>query len=196
MVLVLLFTNVFSREFNGKSSSGSFTQIMRVSKNGGNKTLAGKYLSSCVLCTAVSAAWYVVDIVSVYHAYDMPLITAPVQSVEYMGDFAPGVTIGQYISIFFAVKILACISFALLLCSLSALMRKPILIILTSSAAAFLPALSSRFSKDLIITTDFTSFARATPLLLKNEQALLYITLCFAVCCTLIACVKRKWNQN
>lgn len=195
LVLVLLFTNVFSREFNGKSSSGSFTQIMRVSKNGGNKTLAGKYLSSCVLCTAVSAAWYVVDIVSVYHAYDMPLITAPVQSVEYMGDFAPGVTIGQYISIFFAVKILACISFALLLCSLSALMRKPILIILTSSAA-FLPALSSRFSKDLIITTDFTSFARATPLLLKNEQALLYITLCFAVCCTLIACVKRKWNQN
>ncbi len=196
LVLVLLFTSVFSRECIGRSSSGSFTQILRAAKNGRKKTVTGKYLSSCALCTAVSAAWYAVDIISVYHAYDMPLITAPVQSIEYMGDFAPGITICQYSCIFFAVKILACLSFTLLLCALSALLRKPILIILTSSAAAFLPALLSRFSKDWIRVTDFTSFARATPLLLKNEQAFWYIAICFAVCGILTGCVVKKWNQN
>lgn len=196
LVLVLLFASVFSREYNGRSSSGSFTQILRAAKNGRKKTVAGKYLSSCALCTAVSAVWYAVDIVAVYQAYDMPLITAPIQSIEYMGEFAPDITISLYSSIFFAVKILACLSFTLLLCSLSALLCKPILIILTSSAAAFLPALLSRFSKDLIRVTDFTSFARATPLLLKNGQAFGYIAICFAVGGTLVACVKRKWNQN
>lgn len=196
LVLVLLFTNVFSSEFNGKSSSGSFTQIMRVSKNGGNKTLAGKYLSSCAVCFAVSAVWYVVDVISVYHSYEIPMITAPVQSIGFMGVFAPNITIGQYIGVFFAVKILACLLFTVFLCSLSALLRKPIPVILMPSAAAFLPALLSRFEVEVLSRIDFTALARATPLLLQNQTSLLYIAMCMTICIILVVCVKKKWNQN
>lgn len=195
-VLVLLFTSVFSKEFHGRSSSGNFAQIMRVTKNGRNKSLIHKYLSSCAICIVVSAVWYMVDVLSVYHSYEMPLLTAPIQSIEVMSAFMLNMTIGQFIVVFFAVKILADVIFTLLLCSLSALLRKPIPVILISAITAFLPALLSWFGLKAFSVIDFTSLARATPLLLQNQTALLYIALCFTVCAILATCVKKKWNQT
>ncbi len=191
-----VFTNIFSKEINKKSSSGSFFQIMSVSKNGRNKTLLSKYLSSCTICIIVSVIWYFIDIISVYLSYELPLITAPIQSIEFMGDFALNITIGQYIGIFFMIKILAGLVFTTILCSISALLCKPISIILTMFIIAFFPTLLSGFDVDVLHKIDFTSFACATPLLLQNQTTLYYIILCLSVCAILISCVKNKWNYT
>ncbi len=135
-----------------------------------------------------------IDIISVYNSYEMPLMMAPIQSIELMSDFALNITIGQYIGMFMAVKILACILFTVVLCSLSALLCKPVLTIMTASISAFLPMLLSWFGMEILSRIDFTSFARATPLLLQNQAALVYVSLYLIICAVLLLGVRKKWN--
>ena len=116
--IILLTIEMFSQEYESKTSSEGFEKILRTSKNGRFHTLVSKYLSSVFLSFVVFVIYHLIDLSILSYTFDLPLFTAPICSIESFSSITVNISIIEFYVLFLATKILSVIFLAVILCSL------------------------------------------------------------------------------
>lgn len=194
-VILLLFSGIFSVEYDSKSSAAGFAQILRTSKYGRKRTFACKYGTAVSIAAIITLVWNALDFGFVMRAYDLPMLDAPLWSIEAFERFAPDFTVMQYIICLCAVRMLASILMACLAASLSAVLKKNISAMTATVALTLLPAILSYFGITVLAKADFTALMQGTDMLLTNFSAVVYIIAASVICLCLTARAERLWNK-
>mgnify|MGYP004603142713 CR=1 FL=1 len=192
--ILLLFSSIFSSEYDSRVSSGGFAQILRTVKNGRRKTFISKYIFIVVGSLCFTAIWNMADIIFVTQRFSLPEISAPIWSIEAFENIHSNITIGQYIVRFFAVKILANLLLAIVLCSLSAILKKSIVVISAAVSLTLIPTALVSLGMKLFSVVDYTSIMRATPILIQNSAGM-YISILTIISITAVTYAERKWMK-
>lgn len=199
--LLLLFTGVFSSEYNTRSSSGAFAQIMRTTKNGRNKTFYTKYISSGIIAILLSFIWNSIDFLYIIYNYDLPSMNAPLLSIQTFTDIDSDITIIQYLILFWSLRIIGSLLFTWIICGVSELLRKNLSVMGTIVAFTLLPALFVCLGLEIFKYVDFTRLFSATKLVLLSASGntdygflVVYITVTTAITILLGLRAKKTWT--
>ena len=117
------------------------------------------------------------DAVLAARAYDLPLPSAPIYSIETFESMPVDITIAEYTVLYCFVKITAALSLATIVCSLTCLMRRYLSALITVIAATILPAIFSGFGLSMFGYVDYIGFFRATPMMLHGLAGAGYMIL-------------------
>ncbi len=192
-VLIILISGTFVVEFDKKSSSGSFSNILRSTKHGRNKTFIKKLilmLISTILCTVL---WNSIDYINIDLSYNLREFSAPIWSIESMNVFANNITIGQYLVVMYVTKILAGICLGTLVYSLSSILKRYISVMPALVSITLIPSLFAGIGMSMFKKVDFTLFFRAVPAFLGNSYGIVYIYGCFILCVAITFFARRLW---
>lgn len=193
--VVALFGGIFASEHNNTSSSGCFSALLRTTKYGRQKTFFTKYFSSVVIGITLFIAWSIVDLTLILCSYDMPLISAPVYSLQTMKSFPFTVTIFQYCIIMYAIRLLILIIFILCICSLSQLLKRQIIILTVIVVATIIPELLVYFGLLKLDMFNFVSLMKVTPIFLSDIPIVFYIALSILLSSLLTYRAERTWTK-
>ena len=192
IMLLLLFSGKFADEYSEKSSSGSFAQILRTAKNGRKRTFYSKLVSALTITAILTIIFNAVDLIIIFKNYDLPAINAPLVSMQSFAAINGGVTIMQYLIIYFLTSLIANSLFTAFVCGLSALLKKTVFVMGVSVAVTLFPALFAYFGLGIFSYFDFTGLLSATQIyLLSARTNLLGDTGFFAIftlSCAAISC--------
>lgn len=192
--VLLLFAGIFTSEYDNKSSSGGFVQILRCCKNGRMKTWRCKYLSAITTSLLISLIWNVIDLYGVGHSYDLPLMNAPIASLQAFKDYSPDITILRYAIYFYCIRIIAVALLSVMVCALSEIFRKYLSVLTVTVSITLFPAFMSYFGVAAFKKADFTSLMRATPMLIDGT-ALKYLLILILICITIVYRTERTWDK-
>ena len=195
IIIILICSGIFASEYAGKSSDGCFSQILRTTKYGRRKTCRSKFAAAVVLSLFASVIWNAVDILLIIKSFDLPMMSAPLYSIEKFAGFEVNMTIFQYALFCFLIRLFAAVSLAIFTCSLSAVLINQLAAIAIIAVITLLPALLSYFGLTAFSLMDFTSMMRATPILLKNTAGNIYICIDMFLCALGITYSDRVWNK-
>ncbi len=120
---ILLFNGSFAVEYERKSSCGGFANILRTTKLGRSRAFRAKYLSFFAVSLALIILWNAVGAILAVCAYDLPMPSAPIYSIESFELMPVDITIAEYTLLYYIVKISAVLSLTMIVCSLTCLMR-------------------------------------------------------------------------
>jgi hypothetical protein len=200
--ILLLFAGSFADEYTGRSSSGSFAQILRVTKNGRTRTFQVKLGSALAAAAVLTVIWNGVDLFLIARSYQLPLISSPLVSIEAFQNFDSNITIGAYLAEFYALRIIGTLALACAVCALSEILRKIIPVMAVTVAVTLFPALLSYFGMSVFDYADFTGLSRATPLALlsasgKSDLGLICVFLAATalICGAAAARAVRTWTK-
>ncbi len=192
-VLLLMGGGCFASEYDSRSSSGGFVQILRTTKYGRRKTYIAKLFAgirSSILCTTI---WNLIDFIWVYTSYELPLPNAPIQSIEAFGNWKPDMTIAQYLLCLYVVRIFAGILFSVLVCALSGILKKHISVVTSTVLLTLLPSLLSRIGLRVFAYFDFTKLMQASAVLLQGSGSIGFVWAFVMLIILLLIFTKRKW---
>lgn len=192
LAIFLLFTGSFTIEYSKQSSLGSFATILRTTSKGRQNTWNAKFNTTSVLTIMLTIIWNIIDIYFLLSAYELPLLNAPLISIEKFSSFIFDISIIEFTVIFYALKLLAVLLFALSLCFLSAILRKNILIMTLTAIITLIPSVLSSFGMYIFDHIDYIKFMQATPLLLSLPVSIVYISL-FVILCFFLALLSRRF---
>jgi hypothetical protein len=170
-LILLLFAGIFADEYTGKSSSGSFIQILRTTKKGRKRTFRAKLISALGITAALTVIFNSIDLISIFKNYDLPAINAPLLSLQSFSDISGSITVGQFLAAHLFIKLFANILFTIFLYGLSELLKKSILVMSVSVAVTLFPALFVYFGLDIFNYFDFTALLSGTQLYLLSAKA-------------------------
>lgn len=106
-VILLISVGSFASEYDSKSSTGGFVQILRTTKYGHHKTYISKILAGAILSVILTIVWNLIDFLWLYISYDLPLWNAPIHSIEALGGLKQDMSIYQYLMCFYGIRIFA-----------------------------------------------------------------------------------------
>lgn len=122
-IILLLSVGIFAGEYNERSSSFGFAQILRTCRRGRAVTFWSKLLGIVGISSILTLLCSTLDTLLVKKSYKIPAAIAPLGSLsEFSG--AGGLSIGAYLAYYITVRILACILLGLLAVALSQLTRR------------------------------------------------------------------------
>ena len=173
--LLIPFCGAFASEYNGTSSSYGFAGILKTTKNGRRKTMTSKHMSVVCLSVVWIVIWTVSDCFFLVKAYDMPLPSSPIASLETMAGVIPSLTLWQYALLMFVVRALVWIVFAVLVCSMSQILKKQIPVLSVAAIFTLIPDLLIYFGLTALRNWTFVSLVKVTPMLITNVPILLYL---------------------
>ena len=191
---ILLFSGCFTVEYERKSSSGGFVNILRTTKRGRKRTFRAKYFSVFAVSFVLIIMWNAVDAVLAVCAYDLPLPSAPIYSIEAFEAMPVDITIAEYMVLYYIAKISASLSLAMTVCSLTCLMRRYLSALITVIAATILPAIFSGLGLSMFGYVDYISFFRATPMILHGLVGAGYMFLFAVISVILCMQAERRWK--
>ena len=139
--------------------------------------------------------WNAIDILHITNVYELPMIHAPLYSLESFETFLIEITILEYIVFYFIVKAVAILSLMMMVCSLSALLRKHISVLITSSVLTILPSVISYFGLTIFNSIDYCKFSRVTPMLLQGWSCVCYVLGFIIVTVILRMKAERGWER-
>ncbi len=195
IAFILLYTGIFSSEFEQKSSLFGFSQILRTTKYGRNKTFHSKSFVVGFVTVAVTILWNLIDFLAIYIRYDLPFANAPLHSLEVFSNFSLNMSIEQFIPLFYFCKVLASLSLSYLIFSLSAIFKKTLPTITLIVIPTLTPSILSYLNFPFFSQVNFMNFMRAAPMLLQNSSAIFYISTILILCFIAFFHAKRKWNK-
>lgn len=194
VVCLLIFSSMFAVEYSQKASLYAFLNIMRCCKKGRKYIFISK-IAFCLLVSSVLAiVWCLIDLFFVNSSFDLPSLSAPIQSIESYSSIALSLSIKQYLACFIIVRVLSCVVLSLLSCVLSCLITKQLFTVMIASLLTLLPSVISLFNFKLFKFIDFVSFFQATPLLLSSSP-IIYIILALILISFISIIAERKWCQ-
>lgn len=167
--LLLLTTGCFTVEYQTKSSGGSFAALLRTTKRGRGKTFAAK-LRSVSLIAVLTALAFGAVLGKLLRSYPIPDLHAPLVSMQMFSAYSGTATVGQYLVIFALLRILGALLTALLICALSALLRRVIPVMGLSVLLTLTPMLLEDFGLSALGTLDWTRLLAGTPLMLWSAS--------------------------
>lgn len=187
MLALALLTDIFSREY-----SSGFIMIMNLTKNGGRKTFAAKYLFGFIVVTVMYLLFSAVDIVFLMKNYDINYLHAGLMSIPDMREVGWNITVGQYLVLY---KIISYLGFLLLGCmmtSISTLTKNILISAIVSLGIVFIPAFVGYFGVDAIDWVNITN-------VLNPSYVARYIpqyVICALASAVLFVLARRKWVKN
>lgn len=197
LYLAILFLSVgtFTIEYKNRSSSGAFIHILHTTKYGGKRTYWSKYFVDFILSIFIFLIWNAVDILWAIHSYDLPLLQAPLMSIEAFRDIKMNITIFQYLFLFYGIRLLSTIILTIFICILSELLRKTLSVTLTVTVATLLPSIIGNFGVELFQKFDYTAYMCATPMLVDIKLAIINTIIWGIVCIIGICWTWKTWNR-
>ena len=172
--ILLLLTGSFAAEYASKSSSGSFAQLLRSTKNGRHKTFYAKLISSGMIAIILALLTGAVDTAIIVMGYDLPAMNAPLVSMQMFADVSGDITIGQYSAVFFIMRTVGALLMAMLVCALSELLARYIPVLGTAVILTLLPALCAYFGLAAAEQVNFLNLLAGTPLFLQSAEMALF----------------------
>jgi len=191
-LILLLFSGIFADEYTSKLSSGRFAQILKTTKKGREQTFIFKFISATVITASVTFVFNAVDFILIFKNYDLPAMNAPLVSIQSFKAINSGVTILQYIGIYFLTRLFSNLLFAAFVCCISEILKRTILVMSVSVTTTLFPALFSYFGLGFFNYFDFTNLLSATQIYLLSAKTALFGDIgyfaIFSACYTLILC--------
>ncbi|MGN1410597.1 MAG: hypothetical protein ACI4XJ_10555 [Eubacteriales bacterium] len=172
--ILLLLTGTFASEYVSKSSSGSFAQLLRSTKNGRNRTFYAKLISSGMIALILALLTGAADVVVIVLGYDLPSMNAPLLSMEMFSEVEGSITVAQYFAVFFVMRMAASLIMAMLVCALSELLAKYIPVLGTAVVLTLLPALCAYFGLASAEKISFLNLLAGTPLFIQSAEVSLF----------------------
>jgi len=192
-LLVLLCSGVFSIEYKKRTSSGGFYQILRATKFGRKKTFVSKFISAGVIALFITILFNSIELINVMMVYDTPMSEAPIHSLFNFSNFKLNMSIGEYAVIFYITKIVSVLILSLTLCSFSLIFKNALFATFSIIVLTLLPNLISNFGLSFFDNVDYMNFMLASPLITKNEIALIYISISCIICVISLIKAKKIW---
>lgn len=192
-LLLLIFSKSFTVEYDAKISSGGFSSILRTTKRGRKATFRSKYFLAVIIPSIAAVIWGGIDLSCLTASYDLPLLNAPIASIESFESIKINMTVWQYLIVFYCVKIFASIILGVLICSLSEILKKYVMILSAAITLTLLPSMLDYFGASIFSAVDYVSFMRVTPMLLQSYMIVFFAGLCLAISVLLMGYVKRSW---
>lgn len=170
VLILIMLTGVFSDEYNTRSSSGGFAQILRTAKRGRAATFSAK-LSSAVLTVAVLTVLFnAVQLSVICFGFNLPASEAPLQSLELFGGYKGHMSLLGFTVLTCGIRLIAALTLAVLVCGLSELLRRPLSIMSCAVALTVLPAMLAYFGIEAMSKVDFLRYFAGTPLCLDSIE--------------------------
>lgn len=113
-LIIVLFSSIYSKEYES-----GFISLMKSTKKGRDNVFWTKTALTCGLSIILSAAFFAIDLFSLFRRYDMSFVNSPLFSVRTYSDTSSGITIMQYIVLIAVMRMISFIIFALLVNGLS-----------------------------------------------------------------------------
>lgn len=195
IILILIITHSFSIEYDNRSSSGSFSHILKTTRNGRKLTWKTKYWITIVIAFSLTCLWNVLDFASIFLFYELPCLSAPIISIPIFESFPHNLTIIQYLIFLYIFKLFASILFACFICSLSSLLKSPISTMSTTVIITMLPKILSMMGLPFLSHIDFTKFLCVTPIFIDSSHPLIFCTIIVSICIITITLSERAWTQ-
>lgn len=189
-LVLLSFAGVFADEYR----RGAY-QILRPSKRGRAGVLCAKYTAAALLTLGVFAAFAAIDLGFVLLRFELPMWTAPIQSLPGFAAL-PDMTIAQGLIAWLAVKCMAYLLMALMLLCLSLVTKSVLSTSITVVMVTLLPYFMRRFGMEIADGVDYTYMLDGTSFLQSaahNASYVKYVVVLAAVICLLTLLGFVKW---
>ena len=189
-LVLLSFAGVFADEYR----AGAY-QILRPSKRGRAGVLCAKYAAASLLALGVFAAFAAIDLAFVLLRFELPMWTAPIQSLPGFAAL-PDMTIAQGLIAWLAVKGAAYLLMAMMLLCLSLVTKSVLGTSITVAMVTLLPYFMRRFGMEAARGIDYTYLLDGTTFLqsfAQDTHYMTYLTILVAVICLLTLCALIKW---
>lgn len=192
--IIIITAGCFVIEYEMKSSSGCFSNILRSTRKGRTNTFYQKYFVTLLFAILFTLIWNCVDFVQILLSYDLRDFSAPIWSIEDMKSFPINIALWQYLIVFYSTRVFSIITLVLLICSLSAICTRYITVMSVTLLTTISPSILSNLGVSVLNKFDYTQYMRATPLLLTN-LSITYVSICCIICTLLTLLAKRRWTQ-
>ena len=189
-LVLLSFAGVFADEYR----AGAY-QILRPSKRGRAGVLCAKYAAAALLALGVFAAFAAIDLAFVLLRFELPMWTAPLQSLPGFAAL-PDMTIAQGLIAWLAVKGAAYLLMAMMLLCLSLVTKSVLGTSITVAMVTLLPYFMRRFGMEAASGIDYTYLLDGTTFLqsfAQDTHYMTYLTILAAVICLLTLLGFVKW---
>lgn len=172
--ILLLLTGSFASEYLSRSSSGGFSQILRATRNGRDRTFFAKLISAGTISAVLTILFNAVDLAVIFAGYDMPSADAPLVSIELFGSVRSGITIGGYLAVFLMLRLAASLIMSMLVCALSELLCRYVPVLGSVAVLTLLPGLFAYFGLAAADKVSFLNLLAGTPLFLESAKCSLF----------------------
>lgn len=189
-LVLLSFAGVFADEYR----AGAY-QILRPSKRGRAGVLCAKYAAAALLALGVFAAFAAIDLGFVLLRFELPMWTAPIQSLPGFAAL-PDMTIAQGLIAWLAVKGAAYLLMAMMLLCLSLVTKSVLGTSITVAMVTLLPYFMRRFGMEAASGIDYTYLLDGTTFLqsfVQDTHYMTYLAILAAVICLLTLLGFVKW---
>jgi len=200
--IALLFAGSFADEHSTRSSSGSFAQILRVTRKGRSPTFNAKLLTALVVTVLLAVIWCGIDVLFVTHNYELTLASSPLVSIEAFQNLDTHITIGAYLAVYFTLRIFAALALASLVCALSEVLKKSIVVLAVTVPVMLFPAMLSALGLKIFEFVDYIAFSRATPFVLVSIEGasdwgglIVTVIATTLICAIAAARAARSWSR-
>ncbi|MFA6730323.1 MAG: hypothetical protein WCR95_04935 [Eubacteriales bacterium] len=170
--LLFLFAVLFSGIFADEYASG-FDKILRASARGRAQVCRAKFAYALIITTMAFAAFSAVDAVNILKNYDFASPSLPLASIPAFRAFS-GLSLAEYIILYYAEKYLAYLIFAALLCGLSLLLKKTVTALFVASGIYFLPYILKTVFSEKFDYIDITNLLSPSGYLIKSADTRLF----------------------
>ena len=190
-LVLLSFAGVFADEYR----RGAY-QILRPSKRGRAGVLCAKYAAAALLALGVFAAFTAIDLGFVVLRFELPMWTAPIQSLPGFAAM-PDMTIAQGLIAWLAVKGAAYLLMAMMLLCLSLVTKSVLGTSITVAMVTLLPYFMRRFGMEAASGIDYTYLLDGTTFLqsfAQDTHYMTYLAILVAVICVLTLVGAFKWQ--
>ena len=158
LLILLGLSAIFAKEYAGDSSKGGFVQILRTTPRGRGPVFGCKLAWSILYAGGLSVAFSITDLILLYRSSGFPALGAPLCSMERYADASFGISVGQYLVLCIALRLLAALFLALIAFSLSCLVRNTKLVLALTAFLTMLPYALYYFGIQSARYFDFTTF--------------------------------------
>ena len=189
-LVLLSFAGVFADEYR----AGAY-QILRPSKRGRAGVLCAKYAAAALLALGVFAAFAAIDLGFVLLRFELPMWTAPIQSLPGFAAL-PDMTIAQGLIAWLAVKGAAYLLMAMMLLCLSLVTKSVLGTSITVAMVTLLPYFMRRFGMEAASGIDYTYLLDGTTFLQSaahNASYVKYVVVLAVIICLLTLLGFVKW---
>ena len=172
--ILLLLTGSFASEYLSRSSTGGFSQILRATKNGRERTFFAKLISAGTISSVLALLFNAVDLCVIFTGYEMPSADAPLVSIELFGSVESGITVGGYLAVFLMLRLVAALIMSMLVCALSELLCRYVPVLGSVAVLTLLPGLFAYFGLRAAEKVSFLNLLAGTPLFIESAKCSLF----------------------
>lgn len=194
IALLILFSGIFASEYIHTSSSHGFANILRTTRFGRERTFNCKFLAASIISITISILWNLIDLLIISSRFELNFFSAPIHSLEAFSNYNFNYSIGNFVIYFYLLRVIASLLLSSLICSISIILQKILPVITSISLVLILPTILSYWGIIFLEKIDLLNILQATPLLLQNSFAYLYIAFLSLFCFYIYKRAERKWN--